>query len=136
MSLGHWSVIIGAALAAWLLGALWYSPLLFARAWVAAHGHTPESLARMQAKAAKTYTLSFIAFVLIAYVLHLFLNHLGATTWTTGAMWGFHAWVGIALPIGFTAHLYSEKPLAAFLIDTAYQAVYLTLMGAILGNWG
>ena len=29
--------VVVAALAAWILGALWYSPLLFAKAWVKAH---------------------------------------------------------------------------------------------------
>lgn len=38
MSLGHWPSILIAALAALLIGALWYSPLLFAKAWVRAHG--------------------------------------------------------------------------------------------------
>lgn len=135
MSLGHWPVILGAALAAWLIGALWYSPLLFAKAWVKAHGHTPEKLAAMQANAGRAYAGSFVAFVLIAYVLHLFLSRLGAHSLEVGAMWGFHAWLGFALPIGFTANLYSDKPLSTLLIDAGYQLVYLTAMGAILGAW-
>lgn len=136
MSLGHWPAIIGAALLTWFIGALWYSPLLFAKAWVKANGYTPEKVAAMQANAAKAYAGSFVAFALMAFVLHLFLHHLGATTAAAGAGWGFHAWVGFALPLGFTANLYSDKPLTAFLIDTGYQLVYLTAMGAVLAQWG
>ncbi len=135
MTHGHWPVILGAALAAWLIGALWYSPLLFARAWVKAHGHTPEKLAAMRANAGKAYAGSLLAFVLIAYVLHLFLHRLGVTTAGGGVVWGFHAWLGFALPIGFTANLYSDKPVATFIIDAGYQLVYLVVMGAILGRW-
>ena len=135
MSLGHWPVILAAAVVAWLLGAVWYSPLLFAKAWVRANGYSPEKVAAMRANAARTYAGSFVAFVLIAYILHLFLSRLDATTLGAGAGWGFHAWVGFALPIGFTANLYSDKPLAAFLIDAGYQLLYLTAMGAILGKW-
>lgn len=135
MILGHWPFIFLAALAAWLIGALWYSPLLFAKAWVRAHGYTPEKLAAMQATAGRAYAGSFVAFLLIAFVLHLFLSRLGADTLHQGAVWGFHAWLGFALPIGFTANLYSDKPLATFLIDAGYQLVYLTAMGAILGAW-
>ena len=135
MTHGHWPVIIGVALAAWLIGAVWYSPFLFARAWVKAHGHTPEKLATMQANAWKAYTGSLVAFILMAFVLHLFLRHLGVTTAASGAGWGFHAWLGFALPIGFTANLYSDKPLAAFLIDAGYQLIYLVMMGAVLGRW-
>ena len=136
MHLGHWPAIIGAAVIAWFLGALWYSPALFAKVWVRAHGYTPEKLAAMRATAGKAYAGSFVAFVLIAFVLHLFLTQLGATTPGQGAAWGFHAWVGFALPIGFIANLYSDKPIATFLIDAGYQLVYLTAMGATLGQWG
>ena len=135
MTHGHWPVILGAAVAAWFIGALWYSPLLFAKAWVKAQGHTPEKLAAMQANAARAYAGSLAAFVLMAFILHLFLHRLGATTAAAGAGWGFHAWVGFAVPIGFTANLYSDKPLSAFLIDAGYQLVYLVAMGAILGRW-
>ncbi len=136
MSLHDWPPIIGAAVAAWLFGALWYSPLLFAKVWVRAHGYTPEKLQAMQANAGKAYAGSFLAFLVIASVLHIFLSHLGATSLGTGASWGFHAWLGFALPIGFTANLYSDKPISTFAIDAGYQLVYLTLMGAILGRWG
>jgi hypothetical protein len=135
MTLGHWPFIIGAALAAWLIGAVWYSPLLFAKAWVKAHGYSPEKLAAMQASAGKAYAGSFLAFVLIAWVLHIFLSRLGADSFQKGAMWGFHAWLGFALPIGFTANLYSDKPFMTFVIDAGYQLVYLTIMGGILGAW-
>ena len=135
MPLGHWPIILAAAVAAWLLGALWYSPVMFAKAWIRANRYTPEKVAAMQQGAVKAYAGSFIAFVLIAYVLHLFLARLGATTMLGGVVWGFHAWLGFALPIGFTANLYSDKPLTAFLIDAGYQFVYLIAMGAILGRW-
>lgn len=135
MALGHWPVIIGAAVAAWLLGAVWYSPLLFAKAWVKAHGYTPEKVAQMQANAAKAYAGSFGAMILIAYVLHIFLDHLGVSTAGAGAGWAFHAWLGFALPIGFTANLYSDKPITTFLIDAGYQLVYLVTMGLVLGRW-
>jgi hypothetical protein len=127
--------VLLAAVVAFLLGALWYSPLLFAKAWVRAQGHTPEKVAAMQAKAARTYASSFVAFLVIAAVLRVFLAHLGVDSVHEGAGWGFHAWLGFAAPISFTAHLYSDKPAAAFLIDTGYQLVYLTLMGAVLGMW-
>ncbi len=135
MSFGHWPAILGSAAFAWVLGALWYSPPLFARAWVRAHGYTPEQLKGMQARAPRTYAMSFVAFILVAFVLHLILHHLGESTFRGGVMWGFHIWLGFALPIGFMANIYSDKPLSAFFIDTTYQLIYLTLMGGILAQW-
>lgn len=135
MTIGYIMSVVVAAVVAWLIGAIWYSPLLFAKAWVEAQGHTPEKVAAMQANAAKAYAGSLLAFVLMAAVLKIFLRHLGADSLHDGAWWAFHAWLGFALPIGFTQHLYSDKPIAAFYLDTGYQLIYLVAMGAILGAW-
>ena len=124
-----------AALVAFAIGALWYSPLLFAKAWIRANGYTPEKVAAAQANAARTYTGTFVALLLMAGVMHIVLAHLGADTAGRGAGWGFHLWLGIALPLGFIAHLYSDKSVTAFAIDTVYPLVYMTVMGAILGAW-
>jgi len=127
--------VLLAAAVAFLLGALWYSPLLFAKAWMRAHGHTPESAAAMRANAGRTYLASFVAFLVMAAVLRIFLAHLGVDSVHDGAGWGLHAWLGFAAPITFIGTLYSGKPMAAFFIDTGYQLVYLIVMGAILGYW-
>ena len=127
--------VLLAALAAFLIGGLWYSPLLFAKAWVRAQGYTPEKMAAMQAKAWRAYAGSCVAFLVMAWVLRLFLAHLRADSASDGAVWAFHAWLGFALPIGVMSYLYTDKPFALLLIDTGYQLVYLTVMGAILGAW-
>jgi hypothetical protein len=46
-------LVVGSAVAAFLIGGLWYLPLLFVKAWVAAHGHTPEKIQQMKADAPK-----------------------------------------------------------------------------------
>ena len=43
--------------------------------------------------------------------------------------------VGFAATIGLTANMFSEKPLATYLIDAGYQIVYLIAMGVILVAW-
>ncbi|MEO8295698.1 MAG: DUF1761 domain-containing protein [Gemmatimonadota bacterium] len=135
MSMSQILPVVVAALAAWLIGAVWYSPLLFAKAWVKAHGYTDEKIAAMRANAGKTYAGSFVAFLLMAGVLSIFLHHLGVDDPMDGIGWSFHAWLGFALPLGFIAWIYSDKAIATFLIDTGYQLTYLVVMGAILGAW-
>jgi hypothetical protein len=135
MSTASWLPVVVAGVVAWIIGALWYSPVLFAKAWVRAHGFTPERLEAMRARAGMAYGGSLVAFIVIAAVLKLFLNHLGADSLQDGVMWGFHAWLGFALPMGFIAYIYADKAIATFLIDAGYQLVYLVTMGAILGAW-
>lgn len=128
-------VVVVAAVVAFLIGGLWYSPLLFAKAWVAAHGHTPEKVAQMKAEAPKAYAISFACFLVMAAVLTMLLLHLGVMTWRQGAFWAAHIWLGFAATIGLMANVYSDKKFSVFLIDAGYQLVYLVVMGAIIGGW-
>jgi hypothetical protein len=124
-----------AAVAAWLIGGLWYSPLLFAKQWVAAHGYTPEQVAAMQKNAPKAYGISFLCFVVMAHVLAALVHLTGAEGWMYGLHLGFLCWLGFAFTIGLTANVYSDKKIATFFIDSGYQLVYLMVMGAILAAW-
>ena len=47
MRINH-PAVAAAALAYWVLGAVWYSPLLFERAFIALKGWTPEEVAAYQ----------------------------------------------------------------------------------------
>src|SRR2546422_5509273 len=40
--------VLVAALLTFVLGAFWYSPILFARQWMQAQGYTPEKIARSE----------------------------------------------------------------------------------------
>ena len=124
-----------AAVVAFLIGGLWYSPLLFARQWVAAHGYTPEQVAQMQKDAPRAYGISFLCFLVMAHVLQALVHLTGAEGWRYGVHLGFLCWLGFAATIGLTSLVYSQKKLATFVIDAGYQLVYLIAMGAILAAW-
>lgn len=131
----NWIAIIVAAVAAFGLGALWYSPVLFGRQWMAAHGHTPEKMQAMQADMPKTYGFSFITYVIMAMVLALLMGLAGAATMIQGIVLAVLAWLGFGFTIGLNTNLYSDKPASAFMIDAGYQFVHVIVMGAILGAW-
>lgn len=131
----NWLAIIVAAVAAFAIGALWYSPTLFGRKWMAAHGHTPEKMAAMRSSMAKTYTYSFVTYLITAMVIALLVGLTGAGTAMLGIVLAVLAWVGFGFATGLNANLYSDKPAAAFLIDAGYQVVYVIVMGAIIGAW-
>ena len=127
--------VIVAAVIAWLIGALWYSPVMFSKAWVAAHGYTEEQVKSMQVMQSNVIGLTLVALIVVAAVLQVFLHHLGADSMRDGITWAFHAWLGFALPLGFIQHLYSQKKWAAWFIDLGYQLIYFVVMGGILGAW-
>jgi Protein of unknown function (DUF1761) len=131
----HWLPVIVSAIAVFAIGALWYSPMLFGKAWVKAHGHTQERIAAMRADMGRSYGVSFLCYVVMAATMAILIIRMEVIYVRGGVKLGALIGVGFAATIGLTANMYSEKRLAAWLIDAGYQIVYLMVMGAILVAW-
>ncbi len=124
-----------AALATAFIGALWYSPLLFHKLWVKAHGYSEEKVEQMRKTAGRAFVMSFFCYVVMAFVLAIFASYADVSTVPQGAFLGLLVWIGFLATLGLTAHMFSEKPLSTYLIDAAYQLVYAVVMGVILAAW-
>ena len=124
-----------AALATIFIGALWYSPLMFHRAWVKAHGYSEERVDQMRKAAGRAFIVSLLCYSVMAFVLAILVSYAGASTVLQGAFLGFLAWIGFLATLGLTAHMFSEKPLSTYLIDAGYQLTYAVVMGVILAAW-
>jgi Protein of unknown function (DUF1761) len=127
--------VVAAAMATFALGAVWYSPLLFAKQWVAAHGYTPEKLAAMRKGAGPAYAVTFACWVVMAAALALLAHRLGVQSALGGLKLGALCWAGFAATVGLSGHVFSERRLAVFLIDAGYQLVSLLAMGVIVALW-
>lgn len=131
----HVLPVVVSAVVVFLIGMLWYSPVLFAKAWMKAHGHTEEKLRQMQAQAGRAYAVSFACYLVMAFAMSLLLHRIGVVSVLTGIKLGAVLGLGFAATLGLTANVFSEEPLSAYLIDAAYQVVSLMVMGAILAAW-
>jgi hypothetical protein len=118
-----------------VIGAVWYSPVLFAKPWMAAHGFTLESMAARRSTMARAYGISLVCMVVMALVIDVLIFRMGVHGTMHGARLGALLWLGFAATIGLTANVYSGKPNSLFLIDSGYQLVYMSVMGAILATW-
>jgi len=128
--------ILVAALVTFVLGAFWYSPVLFARQWMQAQGYTPEKVEEMKKKGmTRAYAVSALCYVVTAYVVALLAGYTNSTTLAQGLWLGFLCWLGFAATIGLAANMFSEKPFAAWVIDAGYQMAYLVIMSVLLSLW-
>lgn len=131
--------VLVSAIAVFALGALWYSPFLFGKAWVRAHGYTEEEIAQMRASAGRAYAVSFACYLVMAVAMSILVGRMDVTMLRGGVKLGALLGLGFAAPIGLTSNVFSEKGpsawLSAWLIDAGYQVVYLILMGVILVAW-
>jgi len=125
--------VLLAAVATFAIGMVWYSPLLFARPWVALNGYTPEKLAEMKKGAARMYGISFLAYL----VLGIGIGAIAHGESVHDGLWdGIHLWVFIVMPVSLTGLVFSDRRFGAWLIDAMYQLVFFAAMGAILSRWG
>lgn len=129
-TLNFWAILL-AAFSAFLVGGLWYSPVLFGRAWKKANGFGAEE---PPAAGAKTFAITFVISVVMAANLAMFLND-PKTTVVWGATAGFLAGFGwVAMGIGIVS-LFERRPWSYVFVNGGYVTVALSLMGAILGAW-
>ena len=120
-----------AALSSFILGGLWYSPLLFGKAWMRETGIT-EDAAKNQ-NMAKVFGFAFIASLIIAFNLAMFLG--SSSTLETGVFYGFLAgfgWVAMSFAIN---DLFEQRSFKLYAINAGYHTIGFTIMGAILGSW-
>ena len=127
--------VLVASIAVFVIGGLWYSPLLFGRIWLRVNGYTPEHVEQIRRGIGRAYAVSFACYLVMATVLALLIGATETTTALGGIRLGAVCWLGFAATIGLTANMFSEKPLAAYLLDSGYHLVYISTMGAILAIW-
>ena len=127
----NWLAIIVAAVSAFMLGGLWYSPLMFVKRWMKETGITQEST--KNANMLKLFGFSFILSCIASFFLAMFIG--AGAGGAFGALAGFMAGFGWVLTFLGIIYLFESRSLALFLINAGYSVVSLTIMGFIIGIW-
>ena len=125
--------IISSAVILWVLGAIWYSPALFSKPWMALLGITPDPSKRKDLIGGMI--ASFIGDLILALVLAHFVIWSGAATIGWGAFVGFLSWFGFIAAPNFAQGIYENRPFRLFLINAGYWFVGLLIVGALLAVW-
>jgi hypothetical protein len=126
--IAFWKILV-AAVVWFIIGAVWYSPVLFAKPWRAALGKQNEE---MKMSAGPMIT-TFLAQLLMVVVLAWFANATGVPTVLRGAYLGFKIWLFVALAMVINSSFQggNRKLLG---IDAGYHLVGLVVAGAILAS--
>lgn len=128
----NWLAVIAAALSMFVIGGLWYSPLLFDKAWRRAANVSDEQVAG--GNPALIFGGAFVLALLMAANLAFFISGPEVTlAFAVGA--ALAAGLGwAALSVGILT-LFERRPLSYFLINGGYLTVSFAVMGLILGLW-
>ena len=132
----NYPAVFVSALAYWILGAVWYSPLLFERPFIALKSWTPEQVEAVRAAShAGEIGTALVVSVVTAYVLAHIVRLAGAETATSGMLAGFWLWLGFVVTTNLSTVLFEGRPLGLYLINNGYHLTGLLGMGALLAAW-
>jgi hypothetical protein len=127
----NYLAVFVAALSAFVVGGVWYSPMLFAGVWMRETGLSEDRLGKRPM--ALVFGGSFVLSLIIAFNLAAFLAGPPDLVWgmIAGALAGI-GWVATAMGI---TYLFEARSMKLFLVNAGYHAVTFVIMGAILGVW-
>ena len=131
VSINHLAVIV-AALSDFVVGALWYSPLLFVKVWMKETGITAEQMKKDNPVV--KYGLTLVFSLVITYNLAFFLGSPNSTLKDYlfySALAGF-GWASMAVGI---LSLFERRGWKLMLINWGYVTIAFVLKGLILGLW-
>ena len=125
----NWIAVIAATIAAFAVGALWYSPLLFVRQWRQEIGLTEN--AEDAPPLARLLILAFILLFIASTVFAMFLGPSPGLGFGLGA--GFAAGLCWVAAINGVHYLFEQRSLRFWLINGGYDTVVFTVIGGVLG---
>lgn len=124
--------VLIAAVSAFVLGGLWYSPVLFGTKWMRLTGQNEET--QKSGSMAKIFGGAFVLNLISALVFAMFLGPRPGLAFGAGA--GLAAglcWVAAAFAVN---DLFERRPIDLTLINGGYVTIQFLLMGAIIGLMG
>lgn len=132
----NWWAIIGATVAAMIIGSLWYGPL-FSKQWM--------KLVKLTKKdTEKDWQKPIAAMVVMAFLQALIVNHFivyvayfypDMSDLSVGVLTGFWLFAGVALPLVLSSNIFARRHINLSYIEAGNQFLTLVTIGAILAVW-
>ena len=135
VGINYWAVLM-AAVAAWMVGALWYSVL--GKQWMAAAGVGKTSIneAARSVSGFLPFILALVGAFVMAWMLAGIMGHLGDLTVKAGVISGAFCWFGFTIPAIVVNYVFARRSPWLIVIDGGYWLIALAIMGAIIGGFG
>ena len=130
----NYLAILVAALAAFGWGAIYYMTL--SKQWLAAVGLTQEQLGARRSPA--PFIISFVALIVMAWVLAGTLGHLGPgqVTVRNGIVSALFLWLGFVVTTVFVNNAYPGRKYSLSVIDSIHWLGVVVIQGAVIGAMG
>jgi uncharacterized protein DUF1761 len=129
--------IVLAAVVSFMFGWLWYG-ILFPKQWMTAAGKTEADLKAQGGPTPTPFVISFVALLVMAWVLAGVMGHLGtgAITLRSGVIAGALMWLGFVATTLAVNHTFQGAKPVLTLLDGGHWLGVLLLQGAVIGWLG
>jgi hypothetical protein len=115
-------------------GGLWYSPLLFSKAWMA-EVKLPGEQAKAQGGGATKLFFTFLCTLVATIALDVLISERGLDSLVSGAKFGLFVGVGLAAALHIPAMLFEGRTCRYRAIVNGHTVLLCILLSAILGIW-
>ena len=126
----NWLAVILAGVAYFVLGAVWYSNLLFGKQYRAAIGVGDEAAT----PPAAALIVNLVGWLIAALAMGLIAESIGADGFAEGVMLGIVIWLGFIVTNGIVNDFYSGMNAELAKVNGPYNLLGFVIMGAILAT--
>lgn len=128
----NYLAVLAAAVAAWIVGGAWYGAL--GNQWIAALGWKPED--KPKSMPMGPMILSFVADIVMAFMLAGLIRHFGAVSVKNGLITGALCWLGFVATTISVNNAFAKRSIALTLIDAGHWLAAMLVAGLVLGLFG
>lgn len=129
----NWLAILAAAIACFLLEAVWYS--FFIVPWMSGIDRSQQWLTSHGANVGIRFAVAIAAEFAMGVAISCVLQLTGPQTAWRGAKTGAMLWLGFNVTVWATEYIFEVRPWSLFAINAGYWLLGMMLMGAIIGAW-
>jgi hypothetical protein len=127
--------VLVAAVVVFVLGWLWYSPLLFFKPWMRLRGLDPVAAMAGAKMPVGKLLVEFVRCFLLAFVITRFVGLLGITSLMSAVHFGFSLWIGFPVILLTGSVLWDNVPWKVAAIHAGDWLVKLLVIPIIVSLW-
>src|SRR5205814_2151200 len=131
----NYLAVLVAAVVVFILGWLWYSPLLFYKPWMRLRGLDPNAAMAGAKMPGGKLVVELLRCLVLAYVIARLVALLGVSSWMGGLHFGFLLWIGFPLILLTGSVLWDNIPWKVAAIHAGDWLVKLLVITIIVSVW-
>ena len=127
--------VIVAAVVVFVLGWLWYSPLLFYKPWMRLRGMDPVAAMAGATMPAGKLLIELVRCLILAYVIAHFVALLGGSSWMGAVHLGLFLWIGFPVILLTGSVIWENVPWKVAAIHAGDWLVKMLVISIIVSVW-